>query len=263
MSNSSTSQVVEGHLLQSHAMDERSACAVCDESGHDADVILRCAGCPLVSHARCAPEITVVCADAFRPDQVRAAFVRCFASLLYTYRRHLCIADHKQRRNGLLYSFNSEGFLRSLPGDCTEFVNVLLNTQCERAPFDVETTDEAGFNEFIHEREMQKHDEPSVRLFDQIILSKKNRGARSAFRFSKASTDFLSDTSAHLWRTAAVAAPNARFPGDYRQVILRVPAKLDATLMREPRAIQGVPRVQRGGEFGRRRKPLSGIGIAS
>ena len=63
--------------------------------------------------------------------------------------------------------------------------------------------------------------------------------------------------------TAAVAAPNARFPGDYRQVILRVPAKLDATLMREPRAIQGVPKVQRGGEFGRRRKPLSGIGIAS
>jgi hypothetical protein len=110
---------------------------------------------------------------------------------------------------------------------------------------------------------MQKHDEPSVRLFDQIILSKKNRGARSAFLFSKASTDFLSDTSAHLWRTAAVAAPNARFPGDYRQVILRVPAKLDATLMREPRAIQGVPKVQRGGEFGRRRKPLSGIGIAS
>jgi hypothetical protein len=135
MPNSSASQLVEGHLLQPHASpDERSACAVCDESGHDADVMLRCAGCPLVSHARCASEVSVVCANAFRPDQVRAAFVRCFASLLYTYRRHLCIADHKQRRNGLLYSFNSEGFLRSLPSDCTEFVGVLLNTQCESCP---------------------------------------------------------------------------------------------------------------------------------
>jgi hypothetical protein len=128
---SSNTQLVEGHLLQAHAPDERSACAVCDESGPDADVMLRCAGCPLASHARCAGEVTVVCAHGFRPDQVRAAFVRCFASLLYTYRRHLCIADHKQRRNGLLYSFNSESFLRSLPGECTEFMSVLLNTQCE------------------------------------------------------------------------------------------------------------------------------------
>jgi hypothetical protein len=261
--NSSTSQLVEGHLLHPHAMDERSACDVCDESGHDLDVMLHCAGCPLVSHARCAPEITVVCANAFRPDQVRAAFVRCFASLLYTYRRHLCIADHKQRRNGLLYAFNSESFLRSLPSDCTEFVSVLLNTQCRCIHRAEKQTDPTGFNEFIHEREMQKHDEPSVRLFDQIILSKKNRGARSAFRFGKQPTDFLSDTGAHLWRTAAVAAPTARFPGDYRQVILRVPAKLDAGLMREPRVLQGVPRASRGPEFGRRRKPLSGIGIAS
>jgi hypothetical protein len=120
-----------------------------------------------------------------------------------------------------------------------------------------------AFNEFIHERELQKHDEPSIRLFDQIILSKKNRGARSTFLFSKASTDFLSDTSTHLWRTASVTPPTSRFPGDYRQVILRVPAKLDSTLMKEPRVIQGAPRMPRG-EFKQRRKPvISGIGIAS
>jgi hypothetical protein len=111
----------------------------------------------------------------------------------------------------------------------------------------------SAFNEFIHERELQKKDDPSVRLFDQIILSKKNRGARSAFLFSKAPTDFLSDTSGHLWRTAAASPPSSRFPGDYRQVISRIPAKLDATLMKEPRTIQGVPRVPQAKA---RRKPI-------
>jgi len=118
-----------------------------------------------------------------------------------------------------------------------------------------------AFNEFVHEREIQKANEPSIQLFDQIILSKKNRGKRSAFRFSKASTDFLSDTSRHLWRTAQTTPPSSRFPGDYRQVISRVPAKLDATLMKEPRVIQGVPRLQK--DLKAKRKPvLSGIGLA-
>jgi hypothetical protein len=116
-------------------------------------------------------------------------------------------------------------------------------------------TNKLAFNEFIHEREIQKANEPSIRLFDQIILSKKNRGKRSAFRFSKASTDFLLDTSRHLWRTAQTTPPSARFPGDYRQVISRIPAKLDTTLMKEPRMIQGVPRQQRG-EVNQRRKPV-------
>ena len=96
-------------------------------------------------------------------------------------------------------------------------------------------------------------------------------------------TDFLSDTSEHLWRTAAATPPNARFPGDYRQVVSRskfdltraftklysvgnltirwfpltsnsaVPAKLDPTLMKEPRVIQGVPRLT---QTRTRRKPI-------
>ncbi|KAL0263462.1 hypothetical protein SLS55_002442 [Diplodia seriata] len=97
------------------------------------------------------------------------------------------------------------------------------------------------FNEFIHERESTRSDDPSVKLFDQIILSKKNRG-RTSF-FSKSSTDFLNDTTDHLWRSAVATPPSARFPGDYRAVVSRQPAKLDPTLMKEPRVIQGVPRV--------------------
>jgi hypothetical protein len=128
--NSATCQCVEGHILQTSPSDEeRSVCSVCDETGHDGDQMLRCSGCSLVAHSRCAPEISIVCPTAFRPDQVRAAFVRCFASLLYTYRRYLCFADHEQRKNGLLYSFNVDGFVKSLPHDSAEFMNVLRNTQ--------------------------------------------------------------------------------------------------------------------------------------
>jgi DENN (AEX-3) domain/uDENN domain len=128
--NAATCQCVEGHVFQtSPADEERSVCGVCDESGHDGDQMLRCSGCSLVAHSRCAPEIRIVCPIAFRPDQVRAAFVRLFSSLFYTYRRYLCFADHEQRKNGLLYSFNVDGFVKSLPHDCAEFMSVLRNTQ--------------------------------------------------------------------------------------------------------------------------------------
>lgn len=124
-----------------------------------------------------------------------------------------------------------------------------------------------AFNEFIHERESKPADDPSIKLFDEVILAKRNRGKSSFFYKSK--VDFLSDTTNHLWRTAAATPPNARFPGDYRSVVSRstchairplshannlvVPAKLDPTLMKEPRVIQGVPRVPQAKA---RRKPI-------
>jgi hypothetical protein len=110
-------------------------------------------------------------------------------------------------------------------------------------------------------------DDPTIKLFDEVILAKRNRGKSSFFYKSK--VDFLSDTTDHLWRTASATPPNSRFPGDYRSVISRstssaplqpnianmvtVPAKLDPTLMKEPRVIQGVPRVPQGKA---RRKPI-------
>jgi hypothetical protein len=99
----------------------------------------------------------------------------------------------------------------------------------------------AGFNEFIYERESKRPDDPTVKLFDEVILAKKNRGKSSFFNKTKA--DFLTDTTDHLWRTASANPPSSRFPGDYRSVISRIPSKLDPTLMKEPRVIQGVPRI--------------------
>jgi hypothetical protein len=94
-------------------------------------------------------------------------------------------------------------------------------------------------------------DDPTIKLFDEVILAKRNRG-KSAF-FHKTKVDFLSDTTDHLWRTASATPPNSSFPGDYRSVISRIPAKLDPTLMKEPRVIQGVPRIPMGKA---RRKPI-------
>lgn len=89
---------------------------------------------------------------------------------------------------------------------------------------------------------------PSIQLFDSIILAKRARG-RSSFpgkgmflKSSHSPATFLEDTSDHLWRSAAVPTPSAKFPGDYRSVVSRIPARLDVNLMREPRVLLGVPR---------------------
>ncbi|KAH7061343.1 AEX-3 domain-containing protein [Macrophomina phaseolina] len=223
--NTDTTQWCEGHCMQWRPHDEKATCSICEEKSDEG--IYRCTSCSVISHPRCLNQICLVCPSAFQADQVRAAFVRCFASLLYTYRRFLGSPNSDAKKSGMLYSFNMDGFLRSMPSENQEYFNMLRETQ--------------AFNEFIHERESTRSDDPSIKLFDQIILSKKNRG-RTSF-FSKSSTDFLNDTSDHLWRSAVATPPSARFPGDYRAVVSRQPAKLDPTLMKEPRVIQGVPRV--------------------
>lgn len=38
--------------------------------------------------------------------------------------------------------------------------------------------------------------------------------------------------------------PNAKFPGDYHEIVTRVPVKFDSSLMKEPRAIAGAPRAE-------------------
>ena len=76
----------------------------------------------------------------------------------------------------------------------------------------------AAFNEFIHERETKPSSDPTILLFDQMILSKRNRGRASMF--SKSKTDFLSDTYDHLWRTAAATPPKGRIPGDNIRAII-------------------------------------------
>ncbi|KZF25739.1 dDENN domain-containing protein [Xylona heveae TC161] len=233
--NTQTQTWVEGHCLNWKPHDERSICSVCDERAEEG--IYRCMGCNMFAHGRCSQQICIVCPGAFYPDQVRAAFVRCFASLFYTYRKSLHPATGEQRKNGQIYHFNMDGYLKSMPRENAEYLGMLLQTQ--------------GFNEFIHERECKRPNDPSIVLFDEIILSKKNRGRSSLF--SKSVTNFLCDTTDHIWRSAAATPPSSRFPGDYRQVVSRIPAKLDPTLMKEPRVIQGVPRIN---NTKARRKPI-------
>lgn len=128
------------------------------------------------------------------------------------------------------------------------------------------------FNEFIHERERKPATHESIKLFDEILAAKKARGrptlssglsrlsvirashgasvvgpglSRNSSRVttsSKANNSYLMDKTDHIWRTASVPVPNGNFPGDYRQVVSRMPTKLEPSLMREPRTIQGVPR---------------------
>ncbi|KAI9789695.1 MAG: hypothetical protein M1816_005870 [Peltula sp. TS41687] len=216
---------VEGHCLQWQVTDDKTVCSVCEEKADEG--IYRCNGCGMIAHGRCAEQICLVCPVAFHPEQIQAAFVRCFASLLYTYRKYLYPAIGDQKAAGKIYRFNMDGFLKSIPRESATYVQMLQQTQT--------------FNEFIHERETKSAKDPSIMLFDQIILAKKNRGRTSLF--NKSSPNFLQDSSEHVWRSAAAVPPSSRFPGDYRQITSRIPARLDPALMKEPRVIQGVPRI--------------------
>ena len=118
---------VEGHCLLWRPQDDVATCNLCDEKAEDG--IYRCSGCGIHAHGRCAQQICIVCASAFHPEQVRAAFVRCFASLLYTYRNFLQPAVGDQKKAGMLYRFNMDGFLRSLPHENADYVAMMQQTQ--------------------------------------------------------------------------------------------------------------------------------------
>ncbi|KKY28643.1 putative ddenn domain-containing protein [Phaeomoniella chlamydospora] len=287
--NTETTSWVEGHCLQWRANDDRSMCSVCEEKSDSG--MYRCSGCGITVHTQCGGLLSLPCPVAFYPDQVRAAFVRCFASLLFTYRKHMGPPTSQQRKNGFLYSFDMNGFLKSLPSENADYVAMLQQTQ--------------AFNEFISERETTAPASLSsadgsiateITLFDSIIMAKRNRGrirsfpssisSRNPFSSSRSSSlnpstgnsttgpgpgsDFLSSTSEHLWRTASasinpsnsmsgLATPSSsstvsslssintdladsgdpNSPKTYREIITRVPAKLDSQFMKPPRMIQG------------------------
>ncbi|KMU72308.1 hypothetical protein CISG_02957 [Coccidioides immitis RMSCC 3703] len=213
MKNPVGSTLIEGHCLQLQQIDDKSICSICDEKAEDA--MYRCSGCKIIVHGRCASQICLVCTVAFHPDQIRAAFVRCFASLLYTYKKFMRPATGDKKKAGMTYSFQMDAFLKSLPHEHAEYMAVLQQTQ--------------GFNEFIGERERvdSKSKNPRIVIFDEIILSKRNRGRSSIFS-GRMTTDFLSDTSNHLWRSASASSfpPSSRremsASGDWKSVVTRV-----------------------------------------
>lgn len=55
--------------------------------------------------------------------------MRCFASLFYTYRRFLLPTSGSEKKSGMIYRFNMTGFLRSIPQESSEYLEMLQNTQ--------------------------------------------------------------------------------------------------------------------------------------
>ncbi|KAI1841977.1 hypothetical protein JX266_011837 [Neoarthrinium moseri] len=265
--NTETTVWVEGHCFNFSTNDNISLCSICDERA-EGDGIYKCSGCSAVSHGRCLGCVCLLCPASFSGEKVRASFVRFFASMLYTYRKYMGRPTKNQKSNGQMYAFDMNGFIKSLPYDQQEYATLLRDTQ--------------AFNEFIHERETQPASTPSIRLFDEIILAKRARGKTGFSGLSRLSTirashgvsawsqypsktvkpqGYLNDTSDHIWRTASVPVPNAKFAGDYREVTTRIPLKLDTSLMKEPRAIAGVPRPeQRKKGFLRKQVPSMMLG---
>ncbi|KAL2376785.1 hypothetical protein RJZ90_007242 [Blastomyces dermatitidis] len=233
--NPAGTTMVEGHCLQLQPWDDRTPCSICDEKAEEG--MYKCSSCSTIVHTRCASQITLVCPAAFNPEQVRAAFVRCFASLLYTYKKFLRPATGDKKKAGMSYTFNMDAFLKSLPHEHAEYMTILQQTQ--------------GFNEFISEREQSSLSsrDPRVTLFDEIILSKRNRGRTSIFS-GRMTTNFLSDTSDHLWRSASAtyipsSLHQATNSNDWKSAVARAPAKLDPNHMEEPRMIQGATRISK------------------
>jgi len=249
--NTDTTSWIEGHCLEWRLNDGPSTCVLCDEKAPEG--YYRCSGCGFVVHGQCASQISIVCPAAFYPDQIRAAFARCFASLFYHYRRFLQpIPTPQQQKRGALYSFDYESFIRSLPMDQAAYIGMLKETQ--------------AFNEFIAQREQHSpSSSPSVALFDAMIMAKRNRSGRLRSSIpsfglrrnpftarppprSPSSTDVLSDTSSHQWRIIATPASAERAElgaaakgRDYHDIVTRIPAKLEDGLMKQEEKLPDLP----------------------
>lgn len=126
--NTDTVVWVEGHCFNFSPRDTTSICVLCDERA-EGDGCYKCTGCGIVSHGRCLGCVSLVCPSAFSADKVRAAFVRCMASLLYTYRKHLGRPSKEQKNNGQLYAFDMNGFIKSLPHDQQDYAAMMRDTQ--------------------------------------------------------------------------------------------------------------------------------------
>ena len=225
--NTDTRQWIEGHCMIWDRRGANSVCTICEEKVEDG--MFKCNSCPTQAHGKCLGEINLVCPAAFNQPQILAAFLRCMASLFYTYRQYISPTPRGEAvKSGKLFSFSRDAFLRSLPSDQAGYMEMLCETQ--------------GFSEFVGERETTRPDDPNIRLFDEVILSKRNRG-RASTVFGKSKVGFLEDRSEHLWRSAQAASPVSRDGPRGSFGVGRMPAKLERDLLREPRMVQGVPRV--------------------
>ncbi|RMZ80051.1 hypothetical protein DV738_g3099, partial [Chaetothyriales sp. CBS 135597] len=246
--NTNTMTWVEAHCLQWHPQEGDLACVVCNEKPSDG--FYRCSGCGCVVHNRCAAEITLVCPAAFYPDQIRAAFARCFAALFYTYKKFMIPLSAGERKKApkRAFKFDSAAFQRSLPHDNADYIELLTQTQ--------------AFNEFISDRELLTGAQSvQIQLFDNIITAKRNRTGRfrqdmrnlASRKISfgrvisgsgggdRPAPDVLNDVSTHQWRIVPAPGNSERFDmeafakgRDYYAIISRVPGRLEDEFLHLP-----------------------------
>lgn len=124
---------VEGHCMQWQKHDTSSICSICDEKA-DSDGTYKCKSCSVTAHSRCLGQCSLICPAAFHPEKIRAAFVRCFASLFYTYRKFLKAPTKEQRAHGHIFGFDMPGFTRSQPPEQAEYIEMLKQTQGTHTP---------------------------------------------------------------------------------------------------------------------------------
>ncbi|RMD44598.1 hypothetical protein DV735_g504, partial [Chaetothyriales sp. CBS 134920] len=243
---------VEAHCLHWHSQEGGDpTCILCNERLTDG--FYRCSGCGCVVHNRCAPEISLVCPAAFYPDQIRAAFARCFAGLFYTYKKFMMplSAGERKKNPKRVFKFDAAAFQRSLPHDNAGYIELLTQTQ--------------AFNEFISDREsLNAAQSMQIQLFDNIITAKRNRTGRfrqdmrslASRRISfgrvvsggggagdRTVPDVLNDMSTHQWRIVTAPGNNERFDmeafakgRDYYAIVSRVPGRLEDEFFHLPEA---------------------------
>lgn len=122
-----TTAWVEGHCFE-WCGESTASCTICDERSEGGG-IYKCTGCSAYSHGRCLGFVCLVCPQAFHEDRIRVAFVRCLASLMYTYRKYLGRPTREQKNNGQLYAFDMDGFVKSLPYEQQEYAMTMRETQ--------------------------------------------------------------------------------------------------------------------------------------
>lgn len=126
--NTETTVWVEGHCFDWESAEASSPCTICEDKS-EGDGLYKCRGCGCLSHNRCLGVVSIVCPEAFHAERVRASFVRCLASLLYTYRKHLGRPTKDQRANGQMYAFDMDAFIRGCPHDQQEYATMMRDTQ--------------------------------------------------------------------------------------------------------------------------------------
>ena len=288
---------VEGHYFQTQPWDEKLVCGICDDRAEEG--MYKCSACKLTVHNRCASQVCLVCDAAFHPDQIRAAFVRCFASLFYTYKKFLVPTSSDQKKKGLYYKFNMEAFLKSLPHEHAEYIGVLQQTQGRSKmpiipPYVGQNTDiryQGSWNSSASGKELAPRPRTprwhsSTRLSSRSVTVAGHPSSRVVRRPISCRTPPiicgelqvpLSSPPPAAARTicrvitAALLSEVSSLhylsctPGILAAHIFIAPAKLDTSLMKEPRMIHGAPRVSKAANNARRKplpKLMNGLAIS-